>query len=103
MVTWVVVVVRLESDIMTTLLILLFAFCSGFMLDIVWAHCIICVQSRQALEAANFSVLLYIFTIVSTIFIVEKNILAVIAYASGSWVGTYLIVSVKAGQNKTSK
>jgi hypothetical protein len=79
----------------TTFFILLFAFGCGFALDAVWIKCIACVQTQRAVAAANLSVLLYICTVVSTLVIVDKNTIAVAAYALGGWIGTYFTVEKK--------
>ena len=42
--------------------------------------------------AANFSVAIYVCSLVSTIFIVEQNIYAITSFVLGNWIGTYLTV-----------
>lgn len=61
-------------------------------MDLVWATCVAAVATKRSVTAANMSVLLYICTFLSTILIVDKNIPACVAYAIGSWLGTYFIV-----------
>lgn len=68
------------------------AFICGLFMDITWTRCVHCVQHSQAVKAANLSAILYTFTIVSTILIVEQNFAAVVAYALGGWIGTYVAV-----------
>jgi hypothetical protein len=51
------------------------------------------VTCKKPLTAANFSALLYLCTIVSTVLIVEKCFTAVAAYIVGGWLGTYLVVA----------
>ena len=50
------------------------------------------VRDRRALRAANLSLLIYVLALASTVFIVEKNVLAVVAFGTGNWLGTYLTV-----------
>ena len=77
------------------MLVILLAFLSGLALDLVWTHCVINVQANRPISAANTSVLIYVFTLVSTVLIVDKAVAACIAYAVGSWVGTYIAVRRK--------
>jgi hypothetical protein len=42
--------------------------------------------------AANMSVLIFGFALVSTVIVVEKCTLAIVAYAIGNWIGTYITV-----------
>jgi len=69
------------------------AFISGFVMDLVWTLCITAVTQRRPFAAANFSAVLYVCTIVSTVLIVERCFIAVAAYIVGGWLGTYLIVA----------
>ncbi len=77
---------------MPWLLVVTFAFLSGFLMDIVWTVCVDAVTSKKPLTAANFSALLYLCTIVSTVLIVERCFAAVAAYIIGGWIGTYVVV-----------
>jgi len=69
-----------------------FAFLCGFLMDIVWTLCIDAVTRKRPVPAANYSALLYLCTIVSTVLIVEKCFIAVVAYIVGGWLGTYIVV-----------
>ena len=69
------------------------AFFCGFVMDAVWTGCVDAVTCRKPLTAANFSALLYLCTIVSTVLIVEKCFTALAAYIVGGWLGTYLVVA----------
>jgi hypothetical protein len=71
------------------------AFFCGFAFDAVWVACIQAVTSKRPIIAANLSAILYFFTIVSTVLIVEKCVIAVAAYVVGGWLGTYVIVRRK--------
>ncbi len=75
--------------------IVTFAFCCGFLMDVMWTACVNAVTGKKPLTAANFSALLYLCTVVSTVLIVEKCIAAVVAYIVGGWLGTYLVVSYR--------
>jgi hypothetical protein len=77
------------------MLIIALAFASGFALDVVWAACVIHVQDKHPISAANTSVAIYVFTLISTVLIVDKAVAACVAYAIGSWVGTYIAVRRK--------
>jgi uncharacterized Tic20 family protein len=74
------------------MLLILVAFFCGIMLDIAWSKTVSAVANKQALVAANLSVLLYLFTVVATVLIVEQCFMACFAYALGNWVGTYFTV-----------
>jgi hypothetical protein len=78
---------------MPWLVVVTFAFLCGFLMDIVWTLCVDAVTCKRPLLAANFSALLYLCTIVSTVLIVEKCFTAVAAYIIGGWLGTYLVVA----------
>jgi len=69
------------------------AFVCGFLMDVIWTLCVDAVTSKKPLTAANFSALLYLCTIVSTVLIVEKCFTAVAAYIIGGWLGTYVVVA----------
>jgi len=75
-----------------TLAVILFAFVCGFLMDAVWSLCIRAVTSRKPVTAANYSAVLYVCTVVSTVLIVEKCFVAVAAYIIGGWIGTYIVV-----------
>jgi hypothetical protein len=76
-------------------MLILLAFLCGLALDLVWTRCVTDVQSQRPFSAANTSVLVYLCTLVSTLLIVDKAVLACVAYAVGSWVGTYVAVRRK--------
>ena len=71
------------------------AFLCGLVMDIIWTRCVANVQAKRPISAANTSVLIYVCTLVSTVLIVDKAVAACIAYAVGSWVGTYIAVRKK--------
>ena len=73
-------------------MLILLAFLCGVSLDLVWTACVLNVQAKRPIIAANTSVLIYVFTLVSTVLIVDKAVAACIAYAVGSWVGTYIAI-----------
>jgi hypothetical protein len=77
------------------MLLILLAFVCGFSLDVVWTRCVNDIQAKRAISAANMSVLIYLCTLVSTVLIVERCVLACAAYALGGWVGTYVAVKRK--------
>jgi hypothetical protein len=70
----------------------LVAFACGFAMDIVWAKTVSAVAGKRPLLAANLSVILYVFTAVTTLLIVQQCFGACLAYAVGNWCGTYLTV-----------
>ncbi|MGD0038857.1 MAG: hypothetical protein ABSE84_00350 [Isosphaeraceae bacterium] len=73
--------------------IVTFAFACGFLMDVVWTLCVTAVTCKKPLTAANFSALLYLCTVVSTVLIVERCTTAVAAYIVGGWLGTYFVVA----------
>jgi hypothetical protein len=76
-------------------LLLAAAFLCGLIYDYVWTRCVDCVQDRRATMAANLGVVLYVCTLLSTLFIVEKCLWAVVLYGIGNWVGIYIAVRRK--------
>ena len=78
---------------MSALLVIILAFACGFAMDLVWTLCINAVTQRRPVMAANLSAILYLCTVVSTVLIVEKCVIAVVAYIVGGWVGTYVVVA----------
>jgi len=84
------------------MILIITAFIIGFIMDFIWALCVDAVTTKRPLLAANMSVLLYICTIISTVLIIEKYFIAVIAYGTGGWFGTYFLVKLK-GKNANPK
>jgi hypothetical protein len=74
---------------------ILLAFLCGLFLDLGWTRCVNDVQSNRPIGAANMSVLIYVCTLVSTMLIVDRAVIACIAYALGGWLGTYIAVTRK--------
>ncbi len=77
---------------MSSLIVIILAFVCGFFMDVIWTCCVEAVMQRRPITAANLSAVLYLCTVVSTVLIVEKCFLAVVAYIVGGWLGTYLVV-----------
>jgi hypothetical protein len=75
-----------------TLGIWIAAFLIGCVLDVVWVRTVAAVQHRRAFAAANLSVVLYLCSLVSTVLVVQQCIGACVAFAAGSWLGTFLSV-----------
>ena len=67
-------------------------FLSGAAYDGVWTLCVGAVPHRRAAMAAHLAVVLYALTLFTMVLIVEKCILALMAYGLGNWIGTYLAV-----------
>ena len=74
------------------MILILIAFICGFIMDVTWARCVSAVANRHPMMAANFSVAIYVCSLVSTIFIVEQNIYAIVSFVLGNWIGTYITV-----------
>ncbi|MGA2059105.1 MAG: hypothetical protein ABSG67_01390 [Thermoguttaceae bacterium] len=74
------------------MILVLLAFVCGVGMDIVWTCCVHSIQARKPIMAANMSVLIFGFALVSTVIVVEKCTLAIVAYAIGNWIGTYITV-----------
>jgi len=68
------------------------AFILGLLSDVVWAKWAVSIKKDQPCIAANFSVLIYIFGMMYTLFIIDKNLGLVVSYVLGGWLGTYLTV-----------
>ncbi len=64
-----------------------------FIFDILYAKYIISVNKLRALRSANISVVMYLLTVFGTIAYVE-NFINVIPILLGSWLGTYVSISV---------
>jgi len=60
--------------------------------DVVWAKWSHAIKIHNAICAANWSAFIYLFGIVYTLVVMEKDLLQIIAYVAGAWVGTYLAV-----------
>lgn len=73
-------------------MLLLLAFLCGFAMDVVWARTVSAVSARRPLSAANLSVVLYGFNVVTTILIVQECFGPCVAYAIGNWCGIYITV-----------
>lgn len=73
-------------------LLIVISFVCGFILDLVWSLCVYSIHAKRAVLAANLSVCLFLCTILSTILIVDKRVAAIVAYALGGWIGTYIVV-----------
>lgn len=71
---------------------LVVAFICGMLMDITWAMCVSSVARRRAAIAAHLSVLIYACSYLSTVLIVDKHVSAIVAFAAGNWIGTYLTV-----------
>ena len=74
--------------------IVTFAFCCGFLMDVVWNRLRQRRDLQEAPDGRQLQRLLYLCTVVSTVLIVEKCIAAVAAYIVGGWLGTYLVVAL---------
>jgi len=77
------------------------AFVLGWITDLVWAKWAISTKLNKAFAAANFSILMYLFGIIYTLLIIEKNIILIAIYIAGGWLGTY--IAVKYGNKKEGK
>lgn len=72
--------------------IIVMAFLCGFLYDYVWTVCIAAIVHHHAARAANYSVLIYLCALVSTVLIIEQQIPSILAFIAGSWLGTYWTV-----------
>jgi len=81
---------------------IILAFVCGFSLDWVWVQCVACIPLGRPLRAANLSLMLYILNLVPTLFLIEKNLPAVAAYAIGGWLGTYISARPQSGEISSS-
>jgi hypothetical protein len=75
--------------------LILAAFLCGFAYDFVWSRCVDCVREHRALAAANLGIILYACTMISTLFVVDRFLVAIVAYGLGNWVGVYWAVRRK--------
>jgi len=60
--------------------------------DAVWAKWSHAITNSRACAAANWSALMYLFGIIYTLVVLEKDILQILVYVFGAWVGTFLTV-----------
>ncbi len=70
----------------------LLAFLGGLVCDFLWARCVQAVEARRAILAANVAVLIYGCTILVTVLVIERAVVACLLYAAGGWVGTWAAV-----------
>ena len=68
------------------------AFLVGFITDVVWAVWAHSVNDKKPIKAANFSVLIYIFGMCYTLLIIDKNLMPILGYMLGGWLGTFLTI-----------
>jgi len=68
------------------------AFIIGYLTDFVWSMWAISTHKKRAVASANFSVLIYIFGMFYTLFIIEKSLIPILGYIMGGWIGTFLTV-----------
>jgi uncharacterized protein YebE (UPF0316 family) len=78
------------------MILVILAFLCGVGMDVVWTYCVHSIQNHRPIMAANMSVLIFAFALVSTVIVIEKCIPAIIAYALGNWIGTYITVKREA-------
>lgn len=71
------------------------AFGIGFVTDFVWAKLVVAIGAADAVEAANWSLALYLCGLFSTHWLIKENYGAVAALAAGSWLGTFFCVAGK--------
>jgi len=71
---------------------MLVSFILAVLTDAVWTKWSNAIKIHHAVYAANWSSLIYLFGIVYTLVVMEKDLLQIIAYVVGAWVGTYLAV-----------
>jgi len=80
------------GKISMNIFVLAVAFLVGAILDVVWVRTVASVQEKRAFAASNYSVILYLCTLVSTVLVVQQCVAACVAFAAGSWIGTFLSV-----------
>lgn len=68
--------------------------------DAIWAKWSRAVAKDYAAPAAHWSALMYLFGIIYTLIIMEKDMLQVFAYVGGAWVGTYFTVKLHVKNKK---
>lgn len=71
------------------------AFMVGFLYDVFWSRCVAAVAKHKPISAANYSVCIYLCTLISTLLIVDKAWMPVVAFIVGSWLGTFITVRRK--------
>lgn len=77
---------------------IIIAFTVGFITDIVWARYFRTVADHKAVSAANWSVAIYLCGVYATYLLIDKEYMAMLAFACGGYLGTYL--TVRYGENK---
>lgn len=71
---------------------IILAFIMGFLTDIVWTRYSANVSKSNAVYAANWSVLIYLFGVYATYLLIDKEYIPMVAFAIGGWIGTYFAV-----------
>ena len=72
----------------------------GFFTDMVWAVWANSVGEKRPIKAANFSVLIYLFGMCYTLFIIDKNLIPILGYVVGGWLGTFLTIRYNKNNEK---
>ncbi len=77
---------------MTTFLLCIAGFILGLITDWVWTRWMQNVADKQAIFAANWSVLVYIAGLCYTMLIIGGAWIPIVFYLIGGWIGTYYAV-----------
>ena len=78
----------------------LLSFLLGVLTDLVWVMWTKNANDLKPLAAANWSALIYLFGVIYTLVIIEKNVWQIGAYCLGAWVGTFWTVHRIKKRNK---
>lgn len=70
------------------------AFLLGLATDWIWTKWMQNVSAKQAVWAANWSVLVYIVGLMYTMLIIQQAWIPIVAYLVGGWIGTYFAVKM---------
>lgn len=73
-------------------LLYLVSFIIGLLTDIVWTKCVRAIGENNPFWAANWSLFSHMIGIIATLIIVEKDLIGIIFYVIGGYIGTYLTV-----------
>ena len=72
------------------------AFSLGFLMDWVYAKYVSYTAEKEPIKAANYSFLIYVFGILYTLMIIDKQFYMIGAYLIGGYLGTYYGVKKQA-------
>lgn len=83
-------------------MMILIAFIVGLATDLFWTKCVHNVAEKNALWAANWSIMIHVCGLFATYLLIDKDYIAIVAYIVGGYLGTFLTVKYGSKRNVVS-